>query len=152
MCEQREKRLDEDDLITEFQKTIEVVKKEKETAAKKQKVVEQGLAAIQQEITEFQREKQVREGTVGGRRGGGRGGGLQGDTRGHRGRCVRGGGGGRRGAFRGVHSRRSWSSRGRSRCVGGCGWERSRSVRGGAQQEITELQREKQVREWGGRG
>ena len=61
MCEQREKRLDEDDLITEFQKTIEVVKKEKETAAKKQKVVEQGLAAIQQEITEFQREKQVRD-------------------------------------------------------------------------------------------
>lgn len=65
VCEQREKRLDEDDLITEFQKTIEVVKKEKETAAKKQKVVEQGLAAIQQEITEFQREKQVRGGLWG---------------------------------------------------------------------------------------
>lgn len=46
VCDLREKRLDEEDMITEFQKTIEVLRKEKETLAKKQKLVEQGLQAV----------------------------------------------------------------------------------------------------------
>ena len=43
----REKRLDEDDLITEFQKAMELLKKEKEMFAKKQRLLEQSLGAIQ---------------------------------------------------------------------------------------------------------
>lgn len=46
MCDLREKRLDEEELIAEFSKTIELLKKEKDALAKKQKTVEQGLAAI----------------------------------------------------------------------------------------------------------
>ena len=47
VCDLREKRLDEDDLITEFQKAMELLKKEKEMFAKKQRLLEQSLGAIQ---------------------------------------------------------------------------------------------------------
>ena len=60
MCDLREKRLDEEDMIGEFQKTTEVLRKEKEQYAKKQRLVEQGLAAINSDIMEFQKEKQGR--------------------------------------------------------------------------------------------
>jgi len=58
VCDLREKRLDEEELIAEFTKTIETLRKEKEALVKKQKVLEMGLAAINQDITEFQKEKQ----------------------------------------------------------------------------------------------
>ncbi|GFH29070.1 uncharacterized protein HaLaN_27665, partial [Haematococcus lacustris] len=58
VCELREKRLDEEELVAEFTKTIDVLRKEKEGLAKKQKLVEQGLALVNQDITEFQKEKQ----------------------------------------------------------------------------------------------
>eukprot|EP00798_Chlamydomonas_sp_ICE-L_P007462 gene7462-603_t len=60
VCDLRERRLDEEDLISEFQKATEALRKEKETHAKKQRLVEQTLATIQQDITEFQKEKQGR--------------------------------------------------------------------------------------------
>ncbi|KAL6756288.1 hypothetical protein V8C86DRAFT_2652820 [Haematococcus lacustris] len=58
VCELREKRLDEEELVADFTKTIDVLRKEKEGLAKKQKLVEQGLALVNQDITEFQKEKQ----------------------------------------------------------------------------------------------
>ncbi|KAG2482730.1 hypothetical protein HYH03_018361 [Edaphochlamys debaryana] len=60
VCDLREKRLDEEDMIAEFQKTIEVLRKEKEALAKKQRLVEQGLAAVNADMAEFQKEKQGR--------------------------------------------------------------------------------------------
>jgi hypothetical protein len=48
VCDLREKRLDEEELVTDFTKTIDVLKKEKEALAKKQKLVEQGLGVINQ--------------------------------------------------------------------------------------------------------
>jgi hypothetical protein len=48
VCDLREKRLDEEELVSDFTKTIDVLKKEKEALAKKQKLVEQGLAVINQ--------------------------------------------------------------------------------------------------------
>lgn len=58
VCDYREKRLDEEDLLAEFQKSIEQIKKDKEQASKKLKVVEQSLAAINSDMTNFQKEKQ----------------------------------------------------------------------------------------------
>lgn len=46
VCDLREKRLDEEELIAEFTKTIDALRKDKEAQAKKQKLLEQGLAAI----------------------------------------------------------------------------------------------------------
>nr|A8J1V4.1 RecName: Full=Cilia- and flagella-associated protein 44 [Chlamydomonas reinhardtii] len=60
VCDLREKRLDEEDMIAEFTKTIEVLRKEKEALAKKQRLVEQGLAAVNADMAEFQKEKQGR--------------------------------------------------------------------------------------------
>ena len=40
----------------------QVLRKEKETLSKKQKLVEQSMGAITQDMAEFQREKQVRGG------------------------------------------------------------------------------------------
>ena len=64
VCSLRERKLDEDDLISDFQKTVDAVRKDKENLSKKQKLVEQSLAAIQQDMTEFQREKQVSAGEL----------------------------------------------------------------------------------------
>lgn len=60
VCALRERKLDEDDLISDFQKTVDAVRREKENLSKKQKLVEQSLAAIHQDMVEFQREKQGR--------------------------------------------------------------------------------------------
>lgn len=66
VCDLREKRLDEEDMVAEFQKTIELLKKEKEGLSKKQRLVEQSLGAVNAEMAEFQREKQVGGGARGG--------------------------------------------------------------------------------------
>ncbi|GMH39549.1 hypothetical protein BSKO_07447 [Bryopsis sp. KO-2023] len=58
VCDQREKRLDEEELLADFQKSIEQIKKDKEQASKKLKLVEQSLTAINSDIMEFQKEKQ----------------------------------------------------------------------------------------------
>lgn len=58
VCDLREKRLDQEDVIAEFQKGIDGLKKEKEQYSKKQKLVEIALAKINQDIIEFQKEKQ----------------------------------------------------------------------------------------------
>uniref|UniRef100_A0A7S1SJP0 Cilia- and flagella-associated protein 44 n=1 Tax=Tetraselmis chuii TaxID=63592 RepID=A0A7S1SJP0_9CHLO len=58
VCDIREKRLDQEDVIAEFQKGIDNLKKEKEQFSKKQKVVESSLQKINQDIIEFQKEKQ----------------------------------------------------------------------------------------------
>ncbi|MEW5304835.1 MAG: hypothetical protein WDW36_007418 [Sanguina aurantia] len=58
--ELREKRLDQEDLITEFSKSIELLKKDKESLSKKQRLLETVLSAVNAEIDEFQREKQGR--------------------------------------------------------------------------------------------
>lgn len=60
VCEVRERRLDEDDTIAELGRNQETLRKDKEGLNKKLKVVEQGLAAINQEIIEFQKDKQGR--------------------------------------------------------------------------------------------
>lgn len=58
VCDLREKRLDEEELLNEFQKSIEQINKDKEQAAKKLKLVEQSLSAINSDMVEFQKEKQ----------------------------------------------------------------------------------------------
>ncbi|KAK9811670.1 hypothetical protein WJX72_008037 [[Myrmecia] bisecta] len=58
VCDLREQRLDEEDRISEVNKAIELLKKEKETISKKQKVIDSVLKAINDEIIEFQKEKQ----------------------------------------------------------------------------------------------
>ncbi|KAK3285967.1 hypothetical protein CYMTET_6449 [Cymbomonas tetramitiformis] len=58
VCDLREKRLDQEDVISEFQKSIDAFKKEKDALAKKQKTIEAALKQIDKEITEFQKEKQ----------------------------------------------------------------------------------------------
>jgi len=58
VCDLREKRLDQDDVIAEFQKSIEAFKKEKDALLKKQKTNEMSLKTIDKEIQEFQKEKQ----------------------------------------------------------------------------------------------
>lgn len=45
-------------MLNEFQKSIEQIKKDKEQASKKLKMVEQSLAAINCEMNSFQKEKQ----------------------------------------------------------------------------------------------
>ena len=40
VCDLREKRLDQEDIITEFQKSIDAFNKERETYSKKQKTIE----------------------------------------------------------------------------------------------------------------
>ena len=58
VCDLREKRLDQEDVIGEFQKGIDTLKKEKEQYSKKQKLVETSLSKINESIIEFQKEKQ----------------------------------------------------------------------------------------------
>jgi len=54
----REKRLDQEDVIAEFLKSIDALKKEKDALMKKQKLIESSLKSIDGEIQEFQKEKQ----------------------------------------------------------------------------------------------
>mmetsp|Transcript_31350 Transcript_31350/g.43492 ORF Transcript_31350/g.43492 Transcript_31350/m.43492 type:complete len:486 (+) Transcript_31350:207-1664(+) len=58
VCDLREKRLDQEDVINEFQKSMDTFKKEKDTFSKKQKTIEGALKKIDEEIAEFQKDKQ----------------------------------------------------------------------------------------------
>ena len=60
VCDLREKRLDQDDVINECQRSIDAFKKEKESLLKKQKIIEQSLRTIDAEIIAFQKEKQAK--------------------------------------------------------------------------------------------
>ena len=59
MCDLREKRLDEDDALAEVGKVMEGLKRDVEALAKKGRLVDISLAAINQDILEFQVEKQA---------------------------------------------------------------------------------------------
>lgn len=56
----REQRLDQEDIVADITKTCETVKKEQEMLKQKLKRVEQSLAATQNDIREFQMEKQAK--------------------------------------------------------------------------------------------
>jgi septal ring factor EnvC (AmiA/AmiB activator) len=58
VCDLREKRLDQEDVLAELQKAIDLFKKEHDLLSKKQKTVELGLKKIDEEIAQFQKEKQ----------------------------------------------------------------------------------------------
>ena len=58
VCDLREKRLDQEDLISDIQKQTDTLKKEKDALNKKHKMVESSLKAINKDIVEFQKEKQ----------------------------------------------------------------------------------------------
>jgi hypothetical protein len=59
VCDQREKRLDEDDALAEVGKVMEGLRRDKEALAKKGRLVDTSLAAINADILEFQKEKQA---------------------------------------------------------------------------------------------
>ncbi|KAI8470236.1 MAG: hypothetical protein J3K34DRAFT_459006 [Monoraphidium minutum] len=59
VCELREARLDEEDAAGEVARAAEGLRKEREVLAKKGRVIEQSVAAINQDMLEFQREKQA---------------------------------------------------------------------------------------------
>ena len=54
----RNKRLDQEDILSDIQKIVEVMKKEHESLIKKEKSIDTGLAAADKEIQEFQTQKQ----------------------------------------------------------------------------------------------
>ncbi|KAL7754355.1 hypothetical protein RI367_000336 [Sorochytrium milnesiophthora] len=54
----REKRLDEEDVVSDIQKAAEVLKKEHESLSKKEKVIDGALRQAEMEIQEFQTQKQ----------------------------------------------------------------------------------------------
>ncbi|KAJ3023852.1 Cilia- and flagella-associated protein 44 [Thoreauomyces humboldtii] len=54
----REARLDEEDVLTEIQKSVDVLKKENDALIKKEKIIDQGLRTTENEIQEFQTQKQ----------------------------------------------------------------------------------------------
>jgi len=58
VCELRERRLDHEDLLSDFQKSIEALRKENEALVKKEKVIDSGLHSVENEIQAFQTEKQ----------------------------------------------------------------------------------------------
>lgn len=58
VCELRERRLDEEDVLVELQKSIEAFKKEQDQAGKKLAGMEKILKSIKADILEFQKEKQ----------------------------------------------------------------------------------------------
>eukprot|EP00002_Diphylleia_rotans_P014287 TRINITY_DN2784_c0_g1_i6.p1 TRINITY_DN2784_c0_g1~~TRINITY_DN2784_c0_g1_i6.p1 ORF type:complete len:1834 (-),score=489.32 TRINITY_DN2784_c0_g1_i6:186-5687(-) len=58
VCTLRERRLDQEDVLNEIQKSIEVLKKENDTLVKKEKVIDSALKAAEGEIQAFQTEKQ----------------------------------------------------------------------------------------------
>lgn len=56
----REQRLDQEDIVSEISKSCEAVKKEQEMLKQKLKRVEQSLAATENDIRDFQKEKQAK--------------------------------------------------------------------------------------------
>ena len=58
VCDLRERRLDQEEIITEFQRAMDQLKKDKDALTKKQKNIETGLKALDGEMTAFQKEKQ----------------------------------------------------------------------------------------------
>ncbi|KAI9094906.1 hypothetical protein DFS34DRAFT_227574 [Phlyctochytrium arcticum] len=54
----REERLDQDDILNEIQKTVEVLKKENDALLKKEKTIDMALRTTETEIQEFQTQKQ----------------------------------------------------------------------------------------------
>lgn len=58
VCELREKRLDQEEVYSEFQKSIEVLKKENDTHIKKEKTIDKALKDTESDIQAFQTEKQ----------------------------------------------------------------------------------------------
>mmetsp|Transcript_35408 Transcript_35408/g.86233 ORF Transcript_35408/g.86233 Transcript_35408/m.86233 type:complete len:323 (-) Transcript_35408:76-1044(-) len=60
VCELREKRLDQEEVLGEFQKAVEALKKDKESLVKKDKVMDAALKQTEAEIQQFQTFKQQR--------------------------------------------------------------------------------------------
>jgi len=60
VCVTREQRLDQEDIVGEITKSCDAVKKEQEMLKQKLKRVEQSLAATENDIRDFQKEKQAR--------------------------------------------------------------------------------------------
>ncbi|KAL0027158.1 hypothetical protein WJX79_011044 [Trebouxia sp. C0005] len=60
VCELREARLDEEDAAMEVGRAMDALKKDRESLAKKERLMEQSLKAVNDEALAFQREKQVR--------------------------------------------------------------------------------------------
>eukprot|EP00741_Cyanophora_paradoxa_P024459 tig00022075_g23616.t1 len=58
VCELRERRLDHEELLADFQKSIEGLRKENEALVKKEKLIDQGLHGVENDIQAFQTEKQ----------------------------------------------------------------------------------------------
>ena len=58
ICELREKRLEQEDVYTDFQKGVELLKKENDTLIKKEKVIDKALRDTEADIQAFQTEKQ----------------------------------------------------------------------------------------------
>ncbi|MEM8709793.1 MAG: amidohydrolase family protein [Planctomycetota bacterium] len=58
VCDLRERRLDQEEVIAEFQRAMDQLKKDKDALTKKQKNIETGLKALDGEMTAFQKEKQ----------------------------------------------------------------------------------------------
>ncbi|KAL1522827.1 hypothetical protein AB1Y20_017796 [Prymnesium parvum] len=58
VCELREKRLEQEDVYTEFQKGVEQLKKENDTLIKKEKVIDKALKDTEADIQAFQTDKQ----------------------------------------------------------------------------------------------
>jgi len=58
VCELREKRLEQEDVYADFQKGVELLKKENDTLIKKEKVIDKALSDTEKDIQAFQTEKQ----------------------------------------------------------------------------------------------
>jgi len=58
VCELREKRLEQEDVYADFQKGVELLKKENDTLVKKEKVIDKALRDTEADIQAFQTEKQ----------------------------------------------------------------------------------------------
>ncbi|KAJ1483700.1 hypothetical protein T484DRAFT_1949413 [Baffinella frigidus] len=60
VCELREKRLDQEEMLSEFQKAVDLLKKENEALQKKDKIIDAALKQTEAEIQTFQTFKQQR--------------------------------------------------------------------------------------------
>eukprot|EP01012_Entosiphon_sulcatum_P026263 TRINITY_DN3167_c0_g1_i1.p1 TRINITY_DN3167_c0_g1~~TRINITY_DN3167_c0_g1_i1.p1 ORF type:complete len:1748 (+),score=500.61 TRINITY_DN3167_c0_g1_i1:141-5384(+) len=58
VVELRERRLEQEDIVNDFQKSIEALRKENEQLSKKEKTIDTQLKQVEKEIQQFQNEKQ----------------------------------------------------------------------------------------------
>ena len=58
VCELREKRLDQEEMLADFQKAADALKREQEALTKKEKIIDQALKQTDEEIQQFQTFKQ----------------------------------------------------------------------------------------------